>query len=591
MKKKAIALLLTAALLCGLGVPALAADTNPPLYQQWGYSTAQEFMDNWGISGVSYDWVSERYQYYLPQLQQNPDMAFDRAYQGWGWGMVDTYFSSREEFLRDAATQLARLDAYEYLPPMQVQVNGRKVDFTQGQPEMKDSCAMAPVRLLVEALGGEMEYFASAEVVQIELNGNRVTVGMGGTVLDAWRGGAQESVGLDVPPYEKDGQMYVPVRPVCEALGLDVGWDEGAQAVVVLDGDSIAADIDRSFTILNRFLASAPGYDADKTYRSAFEVAGVITRFDTIDGDRTYPIKAKATVLSHGYQMQMDMEFDLASLVSLVSTELGSWSRWLQADYAGQMETLQHMLKDGKLQLILNVDEDTLYVKTTAMKDLLSLAAPEGKIPAVVDGAWFKITNIGLAGKLQSSMPFEENGNRTFGQILYRIMAGNLRYDASKKYSEMMADVQTLRGVLGDQQFTKSGSTYTVKVDKSVFVGQEEALSPFGLQNWLKEFEGKLTFNEVSGAGTATLRCRIGMPTNGSDILLTMDVQYAKGKGEARYALHLQNQMKCELTLHTEVEETDETVLTEPPEGALVIDLKGLMDAWTPTEEQPEDTD
>ena len=81
------------------------------------------------------------------------------------------------------------------------------------------------------------------------------------------------------------------------------------------------------------------------------------------------------------------------------------------------------------------------------------------------------------------------------------------------------------------------------------------------------------------------------MPTNGSDILLTMDVQYAKGKGEARYALHLQNQMKCELTLYTEVEETDETVLTEPPEGALVIDLKGLMDAWTPTEEQPEDAE
>ena len=74
--KRLLSLLLAAALLCGAMPAALAADLEPPLYEQMGYESADAMMDTlFDYGRVDYDWVVERYRQHYAEILADPTEA------------------------------------------------------------------------------------------------------------------------------------------------------------------------------------------------------------------------------------------------------------------------------------------------------------------------------------------------------------------------------------------------------------------------------------------------------------------------------------------------------------------------------------
>ena len=64
---------LAALLLAGSAPSALALDTTPPMYQQFGYDSAEEYMEQESSYGVfDYDTLSDHYRQHLDAIHKDP---------------------------------------------------------------------------------------------------------------------------------------------------------------------------------------------------------------------------------------------------------------------------------------------------------------------------------------------------------------------------------------------------------------------------------------------------------------------------------------------------------------------------------------
>lgn len=113
-------------------------------------------------------------------------------------------------------------------------------ELTQVDPESKSVSPMAengrtlvPIRRILEAFGGTVEWLADTGEIRCTLNGDNVDLTLDST--EAKVNG--ETVTLDVPARAKNNRTFVPVRFVTEELGLQVGYESQHQVVVIANGD------------------------------------------------------------------------------------------------------------------------------------------------------------------------------------------------------------------------------------------------------------------------------------------------------------------------------------------------------------------
>lgn len=100
-------------------------------------------------------------------------------------------------------------------------------------PIAESGRTLVPIRRILEAFGGTVEWVAQSGEIRCSLDGNTVELKLDST--DATVNG--ETVTLDVPARAKNNRTFVPVRFVSEELGLQVGYEPKNQIVVVADGD------------------------------------------------------------------------------------------------------------------------------------------------------------------------------------------------------------------------------------------------------------------------------------------------------------------------------------------------------------------
>lgn len=92
---------------------------------------------------------------------------------------------------------------------------------------------MLPIRRMIEAFGGTVEWVQETNGVRCSLNGTSVELELDSTT--ALVNG--EEVTMDVPMRAKNNRTFVPVRFVSENLGLTVEWEGKNQIVVVANGE------------------------------------------------------------------------------------------------------------------------------------------------------------------------------------------------------------------------------------------------------------------------------------------------------------------------------------------------------------------
>ncbi len=185
-------------------------------------------------------------------------------------------------------------------------VNGSRSEIDPGlgtTPIIKDSRTLVPIRAVVEAFGGRVEWEAHTNTAVLEMNGSTIRLKIGSAI--ASRNG-KEAV-LDVSPIIHNNRTMLPIRFVAESFGLDVEWHDSARTVIISDTEITSADI---------FIDSDFYFSAEKipTYSgSAFTVInGNVPMFDFDSiGDKSFE-----------YYSELDPMYRCGKCVALIDDDI-----------------------------------------------------------------------------------------------------------------------------------------------------------------------------------------------------------------------------------------------------------------------------
>lgn len=112
-------------------------------------------------------------------------------------------------------------------------VNGKLTEIDPGLgtvPVLKDARTMLPIRAVIEAMGGTIEYKSGEQRVTINYRGKTIHMWIGKKTIQV--NGVNKTI--DVAPYFSDtGRTMIPIRFVVENLDCTVDWDGNTQTVTI----------------------------------------------------------------------------------------------------------------------------------------------------------------------------------------------------------------------------------------------------------------------------------------------------------------------------------------------------------------------
>ena len=571
--------LLTAALAASLAVSslpaALALDTAPPMYQQFGYDSAEAYTSSydWWFDTFSYDQASDCYRRHLDEIHNDPSVAlrFHDAEQSDLEEWLDSgYWDDREAFYRSTALDMTLQDDLYAVPALSVQLSGKTLTFPDVQPFFENGRTMVPFRTVAEALGAEVGY--DSGTVSASLDGTVCRFAIGGdtlTVSDRATGKVLKTVPLDASPIEKDGRTCVPVRFLAESLGLTVEWDDGAQCAVLYDRDALLESIDSGFTTANRWLAAVPRLQNADAVRMGLTAKLDCTAFDTISGDKKYSVSGTMTLVSDGKNASLSASADLSALAGLLSSDLissadGPTSQFISAS---MLSYYKSALGNAAFDLIYSADTDTLYVRSPLLFSALTSSSGTDK---KTDG-WYYEEHFSEKTALGDLLTLYRNAgtpNTCGAALLASAEAYAEEYGGwSGFYSSLEDRQQSLSAVLGDAVFTRSGDRCTAQPSVKSLLGGEE--------DDMVGVSGSYTLNTATGAasGDLTLDIKGSLFPVANRTRLTFDLSGTSGR--MTLSNHLRNQGTLTFDLSLSLAPSSAPV-SAPPKNAVLTPLDEL---------------
>lgn len=576
--------LLTAALAASLAVSslpaALALDTAPPMYQQFGYDSEEAYTSSydWWFDKLSYDQASDCYRRHLDEIHNDPSVAlrFHDAEQSDLEEWLDSgYWDDREAFYRSTALDMTLQDDSYAVPALSVQLSGKTLTFPDVQPFFENGRTMVPFRAVAEALGAEVGF--DGGTVSASLGGKVCRFAIGGdtlTVSDRATGKVLKTVPLDVSPIEKDGRTCVPVRFLAESLGLTVEWDDGAQCAMLYDRDALLESIDSGFTTANRWLAAVPRLQNADAVRMALTAKLDCTAFDTISGDRKYSASGTMTLISDGNNASLSASADLSALAGLLSSDLISSADGptSQLFSASMLSYYKSALRNATFDLIYSADTDTLYVRSPLLFSALTLISGTDK---KTDGWYYEehFSEKTALGDLLTLYRNADTKNTCGAALLASAEAYAEEYGGwSDFYSSLEDRQQSLSAVLGDAVFTRSGDRCTAQPSVKSLLGGEE--------DDMVGVSGSYTLNTATGAasGDLTLDIKGSLFPVANRTRLTFDLSGTSGR--MTLSNHLRNQGTLTFDLSLSLAPSSAPV-SAPPKNAVLTpldELNGISD-------------
>lgn len=571
--------LLTAALAASLAVSslpaALALDTAPPMYQQFGYDSVEAYTSSydWWFDKFSYDQASDCYRRHLDEIHNDPSVAlrFHDAEQSDLEEWLDSgYWDDREAFYRSTALDMTLQDDLYAVPALSVQLSGKTLTFPDVQPFFENGRTMVPFRTVAEALGAEVGY--DSGTVSASLDGTVCRFAIGGdtlTVSDRVTGKVLKTVPLDAAPIEKDGRTCVPVRFLAESLGLTVEWDDGAQCAVLYDRDALLESIDSGFTTANRWLAAVPRLQNTDAVRMGLTAKLDCTAFDTISGDKKYSASGTMTLVSDGKSASLSASADLSALAGLLSSDLISSADGptSQLFSASMLSYYKSALGNAAFDLIYNADTDTLYVRSPLLFSALTSSSGTDK---KTDGWYYEehFSEKTALGDLLTLYRNADTPNTCGAALLASAEAYAEEYGGwSGFYSSLEDKQQSLSAVLGDAVFTRSGDRCTAQPSVKSLLGGEE--------DDMVGVSGSYTLNTATGAasGDLTLDIKGSLFPVANRTHLTFDLSGTSGR--MTLSNHLRNQGTLTFDLSLSLAPSSAPV-SAPPKDAVLTPLDEL---------------
>ena len=113
-----------------------------------------------------------------------------------------------------------------------VLLDGQELSF-EVEPKIINSRTMLPMRSIFTALGANVSWVEEHRLIIATKHTSIITMMIEHPILHIGNleTGEQKIIELDSPPVIVDSRTLVPVGAISNALGIEVGWDEGTRTV------------------------------------------------------------------------------------------------------------------------------------------------------------------------------------------------------------------------------------------------------------------------------------------------------------------------------------------------------------------------
>lgn len=125
---------------------------------------------------------------------------------------------------------VAPVHAFAADNPVQLFLNGKKLNPEVPPQIVGEGTTLVPVRIVSEELGADVFWFPDESKVKVEQDGTTIEMFIDNPIVNV-NGKEQE---LEEAPVLQSGNTLVPIRFVAEQLGLEVDWEEKARAVILV---------------------------------------------------------------------------------------------------------------------------------------------------------------------------------------------------------------------------------------------------------------------------------------------------------------------------------------------------------------------
>lgn len=111
-------------------------------------------------------------------------------------------------------------------------VNGTESEIDPGRgtaPIIQNGRTLVPIRAIIEAMGGSVNWDEETQTVLLELEGDIITLTLGSTTAYF----NETASTLDVAPVSINDRTMLPVRYIAESFRFTVDWDDETQTVTI----------------------------------------------------------------------------------------------------------------------------------------------------------------------------------------------------------------------------------------------------------------------------------------------------------------------------------------------------------------------
>lgn len=439
-----------------------------------------------------------------------------------------------------------------------VQVNGRMVQFSAVWPENVDGRVMVPARAVLEALDAEVTF--DAGVLTAARGASEISHRVGSFEAMVTTAAGAQTYTFDSESYLQSGTAMVPVRLFAEALDLTVYWDETFQTVVLLDTETMVRELDGKLRVANLLLSDAVNARREGVnYHSSGRYQADITVFDSLNGDQSYRATATSAGLSNRTAQQTRLKMDLSAVVDMTMAMQRGYGE-LSEEAQAQLTQLRQMMGGLEMQTIVDQKNGVYYFQSPLLDQLLghtgwiSQKFSPAKQPAATLAEL--VYAEAVTSRLSNTTAMLSGGYATTFPVYYH------------HSFQTMSDLLT--GAVGDDKFSQSGSTYTVTLNAkklAPLLGMDEMEMA-----WMLGGMGTTDLRlSVTDTGGGTCNYTVGATVKTSEMQMTLDLSKQALNSHITASLHVKNLFvgTWESTITTTV--TDQPVPTRPPEGELVV--------------------
>lgn len=446
-----------------------------------------------------------------------------------------------------------------------VLVNGELVTFTDAVPKIKNDRSCLPFVAVFEQLGfaeKDMTWDGDTKTVTATKGDTTISLTIGKNEIVLTKAGQTEVIPTDVAPYIEPAlsRTYIPFGLVADALDYAVGWDADDKAVIIDDVDAIFAANDATYELMEKYM------------------------------DYNYSFAQKNQNVNGGYTMYMGIVDPTSNMEFLLN---GEYAMTMANSTAIQFDTDMvvdaSMVVDGEDLLAgtdsglpMAIDMELRGDLNTGLFYFQSAALADSMGQSDMASAWYKLDMASLFDELGSVLGMDYAGlmalstqaaDMEFEEYLAAIIKAMPLTDMNMTTSDSLAMYNLL---FADASFTRSGSKYVNEIPLAELAGIEEALD--ATMNFT-------IFTNSSGSKVNGYSMTMDIAEESAGVSMSMDVSMEEDEMLADISMGIgmeDSMIQLSMSIGGTYQPTSAAPATEPPAGAVIIDLMAAVEEAVP---------